>query len=102
MKSVGDLLSPTFKARYLEKKLNEYSAFPYWPEVVGAEFAEVTKPEKIIRGKIMLVRVVDAAWAQELSLHKQVFLDRLHQLNLGTHIEEIRFVTGDPNFGTKK
>ena len=80
----------------IAKKASEYSAFPYWPKVVGEQVAKNTLPEKIIGGKILVVRVLDAVWAQELALQKHEILDKLHSLGTGAPIEDIRFTTGDP------
>lgn len=74
--------------------MSEYSAFPEWPEIVGAEIAAVAVPEKIVKRKLLVVRVIDAAWTQELSFRKRELLELLS--GFGTPIEDVRFVTGDP------
>ena len=80
----------------LQNKIREYAAFPEWETIVGEEIAKVARPEKILRGKILVVRVVDAAWAQELSMQKSMLLDRIFEHKLGATIEDIQFLSGNP------
>ncbi len=95
-KTASEILSATLGAYHLKDKLSEYEAFPHWREIVGDAIAEVAKPEKIIRGKVLVVRVLDAAWAQELSMKKVEIIDRMYRSNRGAMIEDIQFVTGNP------
>ena len=94
--SVANILGFTLGSFALKKKAKEYSAFPFWEEIVGASIAEVAIPEKIIRGKVLVVRVVDAVWAQELSLRKNEILDGLHKFGQGAVIEDLKFSIGSP------
>ena len=94
--SVSSVLASTLGAYRLDKKLEQYAAFPEWPRIVGEEIAAVTVPEKIIRGNTLVVRVLDAVWAQELSMMKNDILDRIFQLGVGATIDDIRFATGNP------
>jgi len=96
LKAVSSLLEGTFKAFHLKKKVASYSAFPHWEEIVGKEIAKVCVPEKIVRGNILVLRVLDAVWAQELSLRQNEILSALHAFPKGALIEDIRFVTGNP------
>ena len=95
-KSAADVLDSTFKHLHLKTKVEQYAAFPHWPEVVGPEISEVAVPEKILSGKILVVRVLDAAWAQELTLHKAQILEKVNSFGAGALIEDLRFVTGNP------
>ena len=98
----ADILAAALESRHLAKKINEYGFFPCWPQIVGEEFAQVSKPEKITRGKVLIVRVVDDVWAQELTLHKHELLDRLFEAQTGAVIEDIQFVTGDPKLRKRR
>lgn len=96
MKDAGDILASVLKHRHLEKKFEEYSGFPYWKEVVGEEIAKVAIPQRLIAKKVLVVRVIDAVWAQELAIRKPELLDKLATIDTGALIEDIRFVTGNP------
>lgn len=89
-------IESALRAFHLKGQFEQYSQFPFWQEIVGSELASVAIPERITRGRVLVVRVVDAVWSQELALRKGELLDKLQQLSTGALIEDIRFVTGDP------
>ncbi len=88
----------------LKKKLNSYACFEHWEEIVGPELAKVAIPEKITRGKILVVRVLDATWAQELALRKPEILEGFAKFassagsrSMGSPVfEDVRFVVSGP------
>ena len=94
--NAGDILGAIFREKRITTKVKDYSVFPMWGEVVGEAIAKVTKPEKIIKGNVLLVRVLDSVWSQELSLQKEDILEKLFEVDTGAHIQDIQFVTGDP------
>ena len=95
-KAAADVLQNLLKRQHLEKKLAEYEAFPHWEEIVGAELSKVCVPERIIRGKILVAKVIDSVWAQELSMRKTQFIDKIFELGIGAYIEDIRFEVSNP------
>jgi hypothetical protein len=80
----------------LDKKLERYEFIWRWAEVVGEDIAKRTKPESI-QGNALIVRVESSAWAQELSLQKNVILRRFREifkqdaLKKGYVVNDIRF-----------
>ena len=94
--AIGDLLERTLGSPKLKGKAEEYAAFPLWPEIVGATIAETAKPLKIISGNVLVVQVIDASWAQELSMQKEDLLQKIHHRNVGAVIQDLKFVTGNP------
>lgn len=95
-KAIAQLLESAFGSYRIKEKLNEYSAFPFWEEIVGKDIAAVAIPEKIVRGKVLKIRVLDAVWAQELSLMKTKILDDIHKFGTGAVIEDLSFTIGNP------
>ncbi len=100
-KSVDTVLDTTLRRYRLQGKLNTYACFKLWPEVVGEQFAKVAFPEKITRGRILVIRVIDPAYAQELALQKHDILRRFFELSVDSssapaHFEDIRFVVSGP------
>jgi len=93
---VGNILKSTLSSYRIDKKIEEYSAFPEWRDIVGEATSKVAVVEKIIRGKILVVKVLDAAWAQELSMQKQELIEKVNKTERGAIIEDIKFLTGDP------
>lgn len=80
----------------LARKIEACSALPYWEDIVGEQLAEISTPERIISGRILVVRVADATWAQELAMQKEDILERLHARGEGAAFEDIHFHPGDP------
>jgi hypothetical protein len=101
--AIQNVLAGALQSYALKRKVEEYAAFPYWQDIVGPEIAEIAIPEKISRGRILNVRVIDAVWAQELSLMKQRIIDGMHRFGRGAVVEDVKFVIGNPlNFKKSK
>ena len=96
LESSSNILDKTLKRVRLKKQSDKYSAFPLWKEIVGEQISEISFPEKISRERVLVVRVIDSVWAQELSLQKETIVDKIHKTNTGASIEDIRFVAGNP------
>lgn len=92
----ADILSRTFKRLHITKKIKQYQSFQYWPDVVGEDISRIAKPERILNKNILVVRVIDAAWVQELSFRKNEYLTKLNNLNENVYFEDIRFICGNP------
>lgn len=102
-KAAADILSTVFHAPVVKEKLRRYSTLPEWSSVVGEALSKVSIPEKLIRGKILVVSVLDAAWSQELTLMKAELIERIRALSPSSCIEDIKFTTGNPkNFSSKQ
>ncbi len=99
--AAGDLLKSILGVYRLDKKLDQYNAFSRWEEVVGPEIAQIARPERISKNSVLVIRVVDPVWAQELEMRKLELLEKLRALGTGAHFEDIRFVSGGPE-STKK
>ncbi len=93
---IASILQHTFYNPAIKQKIKEYEAFPFWEKIVGEKIAKVAKPEKIIRGKILQIRVLDSVWAQEISLMKSKIIDDFFEYGKGARIEDIKFVIGNP------
>ncbi|MDD2943442.1 MAG: DUF721 domain-containing protein [bacterium] len=94
--TAADILEGIFKRPDLQKKIREYSCIPCWAELVGDEVAKHSKPEKIIRGRTLVIRVENAAWAQELSMSKDSLVEGIRQADPRSLVEDIHFKVGNP------
>jgi predicted nucleic acid-binding Zn ribbon protein len=74
--SAQSVLAGVLKDCGLDKELARYHFVLRWPEIVGEEIAKRTKPE-CLRNGALVVRVANSVWAQELSFHKKVIVNRL-------------------------
>lgn len=95
-KQAGDILDTTLQRLRLDKKAELYHGFPRWREIVGEDLAAIAKPIKLIKRKVLVVRVTDIVWAQELSLQKRELIDKLLAENFCPVLEDIKFITGNP------
>ena len=80
----------------IKEKFDQYSIVPDWPNIAGSDFATVSYPEKIVRGKTLVVKVIDSTWAQEMEFRKSEMIDRIFKLKRGALIEDVRFVVVGP------
>ena len=74
-------------------RLHQYSVFPLWAEVVGAELARRTEPLRIEEGKLV-IRVDGSAWMQELQFLKDEIRERLNVRAGAALVREIYLVSG--------
>ncbi len=96
IKKTSDILQTTFKRLRCKNKLGQYEWFLRWEEIVGREISEVAYPERIKNGRVLIVKVLDIAWVQELSLRKDEILDKLYKSSIGVSIEDLHFITDNP------
>ena len=96
-KQIGEILSyGTFANPQLRKKVKSYEGLVNWPHIIGEHFAEYAKPERIIRGTILLIKTKNAAIASEIMLERDEILERYNQSNTGAYISDIRAITVSP------
>lgn len=95
-KHIADVLDRAILFSGIKAKFDQYSLVPNWAEIVGSDLASVSLPEKIVRGKTLVVRVLDSSWAQEMEFRKVAIIERIFQLKRGALIEDLKFVIGGP------
>lgn len=72
------LLPETLRALGLERPLKGASLEGLWPEVVGQEVAERTRPGPISRGRLTVL-VADSVWLQQLTMLKPRLIEGLNR-----------------------
>jgi predicted nucleic acid-binding Zn ribbon protein len=90
---LGEALTSYFKQAGLTKRVQQAGIIEEWAELVGPQIAAVTAPDSITPDGVLRVRVVTAAWANELSLMSPKILARLNAGRSG-RVKEIRWVPG--------
>jgi hypothetical protein len=74
----------------MASKLQKYSIFNHWEEIVGDGISSRTKPEKISRD-ILYISVTNSTWANELSMMSGQLLGKIN-CYIGTDaIKGLRF-----------
>ena len=89
--AIATVLQSALHSSGLDKKLLRYTFVSKWEEIVGGPLASRSRPE-VIRDGVLIVRVNDSVWAQELSFYKQSLLKRLSRyLGKDERIDDIQF-----------
>ena len=101
-REVEKILDNTLKYLRLDKKVEKYSFFPEWENVVGSEIAKVAKPVRIENNNILILMAIDATWIQELSFKKNEIIKKVNSSKTGAYIVDIRFISGNPNSFSNK
>ena len=74
----------------MASKIQKYSIFNHWEEIVGEGIGSRTKPEKISRD-ILYISVTNSTWANELRMMSAQLLFKINNF-IGTDaIKELRF-----------
>ncbi len=71
-------------------KLQKYSIFNHWEEIVGEGISSRTKPEKISRD-ILYISVTNSTWANELRMMSAQLLSKINNFIGTDEIKELRF-----------
>lgn len=80
MKKIGDMLGDAVGRGEIVRQGKAQRILRRWDEVVGAEMARRSSPDRYGQGTVW-VAVQSAAWAQELRMAKDLILERLNGLS---------------------
>jgi len=98
-KVVKELLRSTLSRFGIDEKVSRYQFVLDWEKIVGPEIASRSRPHSLERG-VLVIRVVNSEWAQELAFQRELLLSRLARYALDSgdtataKVTEIRFVVG--------
>jgi predicted nucleic acid-binding Zn ribbon protein len=90
---LAEALTSYFRQAGLTKRVQQAGIIEEWAELVGPQIATVTAPDSITPDGVLRVRVVTAAWANELSLMTPKILARLNAGRSG-RVKQIRWEPG--------
>lgn len=76
MKRIQFLISDSIGRDEVARMARAQIVFRKWDEIVGADMAERSYPDRYTKGTVW-VAVIGSAWAQELRMMKDVILRRL-------------------------
>ncbi|MBW1715367.1 MAG: DUF721 domain-containing protein [Deltaproteobacteria bacterium] len=92
---IKEVIDDLFTTSALPIDLGDARIWKIWDRVVGKEIAEHARPSTINRG-ILLVKVTDSVWVQELEFMAETIKEKLNsRLRKGT-VRKIRFKVGTP------
>jgi len=87
--ALGDALRDLVEELGIGKRIQEYDVVTVWPDIVGPHIASVTEV-KSIRNGVLVVRVSNPAWRQELLLRKK---ELIGTINTKLHPNAVRDIT---------
>ena len=88
---IGGILKESIQNLGFSERLHKQSAVTLWPEIVGEKISTETKALKI-EDNMLIVKVYNAAWRQQMHFLKDDLLVKLEtELGKG-HINDIRFI----------
>ncbi|OQX22920.1 MAG: hypothetical protein BWK80_28690 [Desulfobacteraceae bacterium IS3] len=90
---IGDIISKTLKQFRGEGEEQLVTIWKIWDNVVGEYIAKHAQPEAF-KGKILLVKVTDSSWMQQLQFEKKEIISKLNHALRKNLIEEIKFKVG--------
>jgi len=93
LEHVGAVLDQSLKRLDLAPRLDEYSVWPIWNEIVGKTIARNAQPEKIRNGTLF-IKVTSPVWMQQLQFMKTMIADRLNQRLKQDIVKNIFFMVG--------
>ncbi len=90
-KTLGAAIRELVQNLGIGRKIREYDAVVEWNAVMGEQIARVTEAVKIDKG-ILIVKVHNSPWRNELNLLKQDMITKLNK-DLGeVVVKDIKFV----------
>jgi len=92
---ISDILGKVLGHKKVQEKAKSFSFITSWDTVVGEAFSKVSNPDKLVNG-ILTVKVIDAVYVQELSMHKVQFLEKLVELGYSGAVSDIKFISSNP------
>jgi predicted nucleic acid-binding Zn ribbon protein len=90
---IGEAIKSYTAANGLARRIDLAQVVEEWPRLVGPQIAAVTRADSVTPDGILRVRVVSAAWANELSLMMPKIMAKLNAGRRG-RIRELRYITG--------
>jgi predicted nucleic acid-binding Zn ribbon protein len=93
LEHVGAVLDQSLKRLDLAPRLDEYSVWPIWNEIVGKTIARNAQPEKIRNGTLF-IKVSSPVWMQQLQFMKNMIADKLNQRLKQDIVKNIFFMVG--------
>ncbi|MBM4167851.1 MAG: DUF721 domain-containing protein [Ignavibacteria bacterium] len=90
-KDIGTALSELVDQLGIKSRIQEYDAVVQWESIVGVQIAKVATATRIQKG-VLVVRVTNGPWRQELSIRKSEIVQKLNAALGREVVKDIRFV----------
>ena len=91
---IGGVIDRVVRSLGLATRYGGWLAVNQWPEIVGQQIAQAARAVRF-RDGTLYVAVPSAAWRQELSLQREVILQKIRSRPYGKAVTEIRLIHGE-------
>jgi predicted nucleic acid-binding Zn ribbon protein len=88
--TVGDAIYNFFRSIGAGERFRQNLAIAFWDAVVGDLIAKQTEPVEVRNG-VLIVRVADPVWRQEMLFRKFEFIEKLNEKIGKKAIKDIKF-----------
>lgn len=89
-RDIGSAINELVESLGIRHKLHEYEAVLQWDSLVGEHVAKAASAVKIAKG-ILLVRVKNSTWRNELSLRKHEIIRTINTALNDDIVKDIKF-----------
>ncbi len=90
MKTLQQAINKLIKDLGIENKVFESQVLNIYSLVVGKRISEISTADKI-QNKVLIVKVLNSSWRNELLYHKRNIIDRLNKKIGKKVVEDIKF-----------
>jgi hypothetical protein len=93
--NISSIIPKILKNKKIYSDSNSLDIFKIWPQIIGDEFKDCTKPLNLNKG-ILTIEAIDAVIIQELSLKQNQIQKNLLNLGYGGKVAKLKFISGNP------
>lgn len=90
IQDIKSILNRYISEKDIEGKLKKFNIFNHWPEIVGKEIGNKTRPQKIFKG-ILYILVSSPTWANELDMMSTQLIEKINRYIGEPVIKDLRF-----------
>lgn len=94
MKEIGLIIEKLLRQKKMWQQYRQHSIVEQWAEIVGKEISAVTRAEKIVKGKLMVV-AKDSTWVYHLTMLKPKLLEQIIKNTGSKVVGDIYFQVGE-------
>ena len=94
---IDDVIADLLENKDIKKGITRYNLYKFWDKVVGQKFGAKSKPYGMTYGGVMIVSCENSIVGQELSLRKQMIIEKMKP-----YMRSLRITLMDIKFDPKK
>lgn len=95
--STDSIVAELLEKKEIKKAMTRNNLYKFWGKIVGAKFAEKSRPYSLVGGGVMVIACENSIVAQELMLKKTQIL-----IKFKPYLESLKMNVKDLRFDAKK